>query len=59
MASVVCPLAMAGCVLLFISLDHYTIGLFFGWFAVGMLVYFAYARSRSLLGIANDAAGIK
>jgi basic amino acid/polyamine antiporter, APA family len=59
MASVVCPLAMAGCVLLFVSLDHYTIGLFFGWFAAGMLVYFAYARSRSLLGIANDAAGIK
>lgn len=49
MAWLVCPLAMAGCALLFVSLGTYTITLFFGWFAIGMAVYFLYARSRSLL----------
>lgn len=48
-ASIVCPLAMAGCVLLFISLGTYTLSLFTGWFVIGLLVYFGYARSRSLL----------
>lgn len=49
MAAIVCPLAMAGCVLLFVSLGKYTLSLFAGWFVIGLLVYFGYARSRSLL----------
>ena len=48
-ASIVCPLAMAGCLLLFVSLGTYTLSLFAGWFVIGLLVYFGYARSRSLL----------
>jgi basic amino acid/polyamine antiporter, APA family len=48
-AMVVCPLAMAGCALLFTSLGKYTLSLFFIWFAIGTVVYFAYARSRSQL----------
>ena len=49
MAAIVCPLVMAGCVLLFVSLGKYTLSLFAGWFVIGLLVYFGYARSRSLL----------
>ena len=49
MAWLVCPLAMAGCALLFVSLGTYTLKLFLGWFVIGLVVYFAYARSRSLL----------
>lgn len=48
-ASIVCPLAMAGCLLLFFSLGWYTIKLFLAWFVIGLVVYFLYARSRSLL----------
>jgi basic amino acid/polyamine antiporter, APA family len=43
------PLAMAGCALLFVSLGWLTIKLFLAWFVIGMVVYFAYARSRSVL----------
>jgi APA family basic amino acid/polyamine antiporter len=50
---VVGPLAMAGCALLFISLGLYTIQLFFGWAVIGLLVYFAYSRQRSVLGKAE------
>jgi basic amino acid/polyamine antiporter, APA family len=45
------PLAMAGCALLFISLGAYTIKLFFIWAAIGLVVYFAYGRARSHLGL--------
>jgi len=48
-ASIVCPLAMAGCLMLFFSLGWYTIKLFLAWFVIGLVVYFLYARSRSLL----------
>ncbi len=47
---VVGPVAVAGCALLFVSLGLYTIQLFFGWAILGMIVYFAYSRSRSRLG---------
>ncbi|HTE43197.1 MAG TPA: amino acid permease, partial [Steroidobacteraceae bacterium] len=50
---VVGPLAMAGCALLFISLGLYTIQLFLGWAAIGLIVYFAYSRQRSVLGQAE------
>ncbi|MCC6560703.1 MAG: amino acid permease, partial [Xanthomonadales bacterium] len=43
------PAAMAGCGLLFVSLGWYTIKLFLIWAVIGMVVYFAYARSRSVL----------
>lgn len=46
---VVGPLAMAGCALLFVSLGSYTIKLFLGWAVIGLVVYFAYSRSRSHL----------
>jgi len=45
------PLAMAGCALLFISLGTYTISLFLGWAVIGVIVYFAYGRSRSHLAL--------
>lgn len=44
------PLAIAGCALLFFSLGSYTIKLFTGWAVIGLIVYFAYSRSRSHLG---------
>jgi APA family basic amino acid/polyamine antiporter len=46
---IVGPLAMAGCALLFVSLGWYTIKLFLIWAVIGLIVYFAYARSRSIL----------
>jgi APA family basic amino acid/polyamine antiporter len=47
---IVGPLAMIGCVLLFVSLGLYTIKLFFIWAAIGLLMYFAYGRRHSHLG---------
>ena len=41
---------MAGCALLFVSLGWYTIKLFLIWAAIGIVVYFLYSKSRSLLG---------
>jgi basic amino acid/polyamine antiporter, APA family len=46
---IVGPLAMAGCLLLFVSLGGYTIKLFFIWAAIGLVLYFAYGRARSHL----------
>ena len=43
------PAAVAGCALLFVSLGWYTIKLFLIWAVIGIVVYFAYARSRSVL----------
>ncbi|MEN9704193.1 MAG: hypothetical protein RLZZ393_72 [Pseudomonadota bacterium] len=51
---VVGPLAMAGCALLFVSLGAYTIKLFFGWAAIGLVVYGLYGRRHSHL--ANGTA---
>ncbi len=49
LAWVVGPLAIAGCLYLFTSLKLMTITLFFAWNAVGLGVYFLYARRRSYL----------
>jgi APA family basic amino acid/polyamine antiporter len=43
------PLAIAGCLLLFLNLSIYTLALFFGWAFVGLLVYFAYGYRKSHL----------
>jgi APA family basic amino acid/polyamine antiporter len=44
------PIAIAGCLYLFFSLSWYTLGLFVGWAVLGLIVYFAYSRSRSHVG---------
>jgi basic amino acid/polyamine antiporter, APA family len=51
---VVAPLATAGCVFLFTQLSFYTLQLFFGWAAIGLVVYFLYSRSRSHVGQGRD-----
>jgi APA family basic amino acid/polyamine antiporter len=47
LAIVVAPLAIAGCLYLFTSLQVRTQVAFFGWNAFGLLVYFLYARRRA------------
>jgi basic amino acid/polyamine antiporter, APA family len=44
------PIAIAGCIYLFVSLDTKSIQLFFLWAVIGLIVYFAYSRSRSHVG---------
>ena len=50
---VTAPLAAAGCAFLFFSLSNYTLELFAGWAALGLVFYFFYGRTRS-----NVARGI-
>jgi APA family basic amino acid/polyamine antiporter len=47
---IVAPLAVLGCLYLFFSLSGYTLSLFVGWAALGLIVYFAYSRSHSHVG---------
>ena len=47
LAIAVAPLAIAGCLYLFTSLQVRTQVAFFGWNAFGLLVYFLYARGRA------------
>lgn len=49
LVGIVGPLAMAGCMLLFWSLDGVTKTMFIAWVAVGLVVYFSYSRKRSVL----------
>ncbi|WP_010544383.1 amino acid permease [Sphingomonas elodea] len=51
---VTAPIAIAGCVYLFFSLSGPTIALFFGWAAIGLVVYYGYSRSRSHVGRGID-----
>jgi basic amino acid/polyamine antiporter, APA family len=51
---VVGPLAMIGCVTLFVSLGWETISLFLVWGAIGMVVYFGYSMKRSELAPGNQ-----
>ena len=48
-AWVIAPLAIIGCVYLFTSLSDLTQRFFFAWNAVGLLIYFVYARRRALI----------
>jgi basic amino acid/polyamine antiporter, APA family len=48
-AGLIAPLAILGCVYLFTSLSGLTQRFFFAWNAVGLLVYFLYARRRALV----------
>lgn len=47
---VTAPIAIAGCIYLFFSLSWETIRLFLIWASIGLIVYFAYSRSRSHVG---------
>lgn len=49
MAWVVCPLAILGCLLLFLNLSGYTLAMFVGWAMLGAIVYAAYGLRRSHL----------
>ena len=46
---IVCPLAILGCLLLFANLSLYTVSLFFGWAALGLVVYYTYGYRKSHL----------
>ena len=48
---VIGPLAIIGCLYLFTSLPRFTVLLFAAWIAIGVLVYFLYARHRSALAV--------
>ena len=53
---VVCPLAIAGTLLLFFNLSMYTIGLFVAWAVIGIIFYYAYGYRRSHLANGTEAA---
>lgn len=53
---VVCPLAIAGTLLLFFNLSMYTLAMFFGWAAIGIVFYYAYGYRRSHLANGTEAA---
>jgi basic amino acid/polyamine antiporter, APA family len=48
-AWIVCPLAVLGCLLLFLNLSKVTMYVFFGWAAVGLVVYYLYGYRKSHL----------
>ena len=47
----VAPISILGCGYLFWFLSGYTKSLFFGWAAIGLVVYFLYGRRKSHLGL--------
>ena len=61
MAWLVCPLAIAGCLLLFLNLSMYTLGMFFGWAIIGLAVYrfYGYRHSDLARGLTGPEGGPK
>jgi APA family basic amino acid/polyamine antiporter len=53
MAWVVCPLAVAGCLLLFVNLSMFAKLFFVGWAVIGLILYRLYGYSRSHLAPGN------
>jgi APA family basic amino acid/polyamine antiporter len=47
---IVAPLAVIGCIVLYVKLELTAILVLPGWGLIGLLVYFAYSRSRSHVG---------
>ncbi len=47
---VTAPVAVIGCVVLYLALDLASKLVLFGWGGIGLLVYFLYSRSRSYVG---------
>ena len=56
MVWVVCPLAIAGTLLLFFNLSVYTLSMFLGWTVIGLIVYYSYGYRRSHLANGTEAA---
>jgi APA family basic amino acid/polyamine antiporter len=56
-AWVVCPLAVLGCLLLFVNLSMTAKLVFVIWAAVGLLLYMAFGRRRSHLAPGNEHLG--
>jgi basic amino acid/polyamine antiporter, APA family len=56
MVWIVCPLAVLGCLLLFINLPPTTLKVFFGWGIVGLVVYYLYGRRKSHLANGTEPA---
>jgi basic amino acid/polyamine antiporter, APA family len=50
LVNIVAPLSIIGCLYLFYSLSGYTKLLFFGWAAIGLVIYFLYSRGASHVG---------
>lgn len=48
--NIVAPISILGCLYLFFSLSGYTLLLFVGWAALGLVVYYAYSRKASHVG---------
>lgn len=56
MVWVVCPLAVVGCLLLFINLPLKTLEVFFGWGIVGLVIYYLYGHRKSHLANGTEPA---
>ena len=56
LAWVVCPLAVLGCLLLFVNLPARTLFVFFGWGIFGLVVYYLYGRRKSHLANGTEPA---
>ena len=58
-AWIVCPAAIAGCLLLFLNLSGYTLSMFFGWAVLGIIIYrlYGYRHSELARDIRDAKAG--